>query len=202
MMRILTIAVLAIVAPALAGPVAAQAVKQDQPARPAGKQPPAQQKAPAQQQAPAQSPSGEFPQLPKPLLDLATGTFLDEHPICVAYFSMVASCLKDTNPEQARMLEMGRVIMTRTLGYEKERNLPTGTMQRRADEALVAMRGKIWECTTLNLVLGDLSIPCRVLAEDPEARMRAHLLEAADKLGREGPPGAQQPAAQQPAAKQ
>jgi hypothetical protein len=152
---------------------------------------------PAQRQAPAQDPAQEAPRIIKPVTDLASETFVAEHPVCAAYFTIAAGCLAPTDPERVKLLDLGRTVMNRALAYEKEQKLPAGTIRARAEEAQKSMKARVWECSTLPLVIGDLTIPCQVLAEDPEARMRVHLLEAADKLGREGPPAAQQPAPKQ-----
>jgi hypothetical protein len=198
MVRGLTVVAFALAATLLVGPAKAQSIIQSDP--------PAKAQAPAKQQPPAKPPakkqSGDAatqglvspPQDEKPahpaiqaVADRAAMYFIDEHAVCAAYFSVTANCRVEGDPEKPKSAELAKLLLGRAVAYEKQYSLAPGSLKAKAEETEKGMAAKIWRCGSVNLVLDDFKIPCRALAEEPEARMRQLLLQAADEIGKEIP---------------
>jgi len=180
------------------GPVKAQSIIE--PDAPAKAQPPAKQQPAAKPQTKKQSGSAATQGLVSPpqnqgpahpaiqaVADRAAMYFIDEHAFCAAYFSVTGNCLAEGDPEKPKSAESAKLLLGRALAYEKQYNLTPGSLKAKSEEAEKGMAAKVWRCGSASLVLNDFKIPCHALAEEPEARMRQLLLQAADEIGKDIP---------------
>ena len=155
--------------------------------QPAGKPPAKKQSGGAATQGLVSPPQNQGPPHPaiQAVADRAAMYFIDEHAFCAAYFSVAGSCLAEDDPEKPKSAQSAKLLLARALAYEKQYNLAPGSLKAKAEEAEKGMAAKVWRCGSASLVLDDFKISCRALAEEPEARMRQLLLQAADEIGRE-----------------